>query len=134
MGFGSWLRNLFANIAVLPAVAIFILIARTLILHIETNRLWIPPMIGGIGTTVAGIIGFGMLLLLPKVPQMVKEALQVKPFPYGTAIGEAIRTGMWPISYPLGIAKAGVPSRWIEGVRRRAERGKQPEERPIEED
>ena len=107
MGFGSWLRNLFANIAVFPAVAIFIIIARTLILHIETNRLWIPPMIGGIGTTVAGIIGFGMLLLLPKVPQMVKEALQVKPFPYGVAIGEALgplRTptrmaGLYPIQY-----------------------------------
>jgi hypothetical protein len=38
----------------------------------------------------------------------MKTALRVKPFPYGTAIGEALKKGMWPVSYPFGIAKAGI--------------------------
>jgi len=112
MGFGSWLRNIFANAMVFPAVAIFIFFSwylGKLISHVilETT-IWTPPGLAGSSQLAIGLISLGMLLIVHKIPDMVKETLQVKPFPYGTAIGEAIKKGMWPISYPLGIAKAGI--------------------------
>lgn len=89
-GFGNWFRNLLANILVFPAVALFFLLARILT-SVDAGKLWVPPMtIGGVSITVASLIGFGMLLIVSKVPEMVKNALQVKPFPYGAAIGEAL--------------------------------------------
>lgn len=75
--FGAWAKNLFANIAVFPAVAAFVLIAKIMIS--TTDDLWRPPFVGAAGAVTAGLISFGMLLLLPKIPTMVKEALKTKP-------------------------------------------------------
>jgi len=90
MGFGSWLRNLISNIFVFPAAAIFLLIGTILVSTANPLR-WAPPLMGLAGNAMQLLIGFGILLMSPKVADMVKEALQVKPFPYGTAIGEPFR-------------------------------------------
>lgn len=107
-GFGSWLRNLVANIAVFPAVAIFLVIARMLT-GLKTEELWTPPMTVG-ANMVAALIGFGMLLVVSKVPEIVKNAFGLKPFPYGTAIGEALG----PIAYPTRMIKAGAEKKFGE--------------------
>jgi type IV secretory pathway VirB6-like protein len=111
MGFGGWLRNLFANIAVFPVTALFMLLGWVLVDQLvgaaKTGQMWSPPVIHSTGGSLLALISFGMLLIVHKVPDMVKEALQVKPFPYGTAIGEALgplRTptrmaALYPIQY-----------------------------------
>ena len=132
MGFGSWLRNIFANAMVFPAVAIFIFFSwylGKLISHvIPETAIWTPPGLSGSSQLTIGLISLGMLLVVHKIPDMVKEALQVKPFPYGAAIGEALgpaRAG-WGIAWPVGRQAAyekwlaGYPSRTVRGVIGRA--------------
>ncbi len=69
---------------------------------------WIPPLIFGTGGNVSGtgvggstspvnavmaLFGMGILLMTPKVVDMVKEAIQAPEFKYGSAIGEAVGAG-----------------------------------------
>lgn len=60
------------------------------------------PLIGGFGTglganvnsaSILAVIGFFIILMASKYVDMVKDALKVPPFKYGTAIGEALTTG-----------------------------------------
>lgn len=88
-GFGSWFRNLLANILVFPAVALFLLIG-SLLTHPKQGPIWTPPVMGVGGEGLAALIGLGMLMLVNKVPEMVKAAFKMKPAGYGTAIGEAL--------------------------------------------
>lgn len=91
-GFGNWFRNLIANIAVFPAVMIYLYVCNAIINQSTLGKpVWSPPLVGGsLSAFLPFILGFGMLLVLPKVPDMVKDALKVPAFKYGTAIGEAL--------------------------------------------
>ena len=60
------------------------------------------PLIGGFGTglganvnsaSILAVIGFFILLMASKYVDMVKDALKVPPFKYGTALSEALTTG-----------------------------------------
>lgn len=104
----KWLSNLIGNVAVFPAVLIMFAILSKLLEIINgfpggANSLWVPspltpPARGSSNASiVTSIIGFGMLLLISKVPDMVKEAVKVSAFKYGTAIGEALK----PVTQPL---------------------------------
>ena len=89
--FNSWFKNLMANILVFPAVALVMLLG-WLLANQGHGPTWAPPVIIGTGGgPLTGIISFGMLLLLPKIPDMIKNAFKMKPFPYGTAIGETFK-------------------------------------------
>lgn len=89
MGFSSWFKNLLANILVFPAVALFLLIG-SLLTHERMGPIWTPPVMGVGGEGLAALIGLGMLVLVNKVPDMVKAAFKMgKPVDYGTAIGAA---------------------------------------------
>jgi len=87
--FNSWFKNLMANILAFPAVALVMLLG-WLLANQGHGPTWAPPVIGT-GSALTGILGFGMLLLLPKIPDMIKNAFKMKPFPYGTAIGETFK-------------------------------------------
>lgn len=91
--FGGWLRNLFANIAVFPAVAAMFILGRILTgsvgVHIGESG-WTPPMLGVANPdSVRILIGLGILLMTPKVGEMVKDALKIKPSPYKIDLGPA---------------------------------------------
>lgn len=68
------------------------------------NSIWTPPMtvptpdLGGWtgnsnGSLVLAAIGFGLLMMASKYCEMVEKALKTPPFPYGAAIGEALKGG-----------------------------------------
>jgi len=88
MGFSSWFKNLLANILVFPAVALFLLIGWLLISinNINPGSSWTPPVMGVGGDLLPTVIGFGMLLLVNKVPDMVKIAFKIKPTELGGPI------------------------------------------------
>ena len=97
--FNSWFKNLMANILVFPAVALVMLLG-WLLAHQGHGPTWAPPVIIGTGGgPLTGIISFGMLLLLPKIPDMVKNAFKRKPSGYGTAIMEPFQA-----AYKVGAA------------------------------
>jgi len=62
-----------------------------------TGGMWTPPMtlaFGIQGDIMLAAIGFGLLLMSSKYVDMVRDALKVPPFKYGSAIGDALKTGV----------------------------------------
>lgn len=100
-GFGSWLKNLMANILVFPAVALFLLLGW--LLTKSHGPTWTPPVIASSGEILTPIIGFGMLLLLPKIPEIIKNAFKMKPAGYGAAIGEAVGAPKMLLGKAIGL-------------------------------
>jgi hypothetical protein len=94
--FSGWFMGLLANILVFPAVAVMILLGVYLggnpsanpdsnelipVVITSENDGLLPPFIATRGegsSNVRAIIGLGIILMLPEVVKMVKEALQVK--------------------------------------------------------
>lgn len=116
--FGNWLKQLLANIVVFPVT--FALLAIVAILKSgpqlagdcfpggtapkglfgvapwcppsqSYSTLWSPPLIGNWGSAVGHLAGFGILFAIPKVAEMVKEALGVKAAPWGAVAGREIQ-------------------------------------------
>jgi hypothetical protein len=89
-GFGQWFQNLLANVAVFPAVALFIFITNLLIKK-GMGPDWVPPVLGTGGNALTGIIGLGMLLAAGNIPSIVQEALGYKGLgAFGSAIGQSV--------------------------------------------
>jgi len=61
------------------------------------------PFINGGGSFFTLILGYAILALTPKVADMVRDALKIPPFKYGTAFGEALG----PLGFAGGAARAG---------------------------
>ena len=122
--FGSWIKTLVANAAVFPAVAIMILIGASLVgvNHESDDSLginiqegvgwgkdtegWIPPLVGqdvssGAASGISGVIGLGMIMLLPEIAKMIKEVLEVKDVGGDMALG-GISKGSKIVGAPLG--------------------------------
>jgi len=86
------------------------------------------PLIGGFGTglganvnsaSILAVIGFFILLMASKYVDMVKDALKVPPFKYGTAIGEALTYGWRPFGQAGGaVVQAGKGRAYEEVVAR----------------
>ena len=113
--FSKWFRNLLANAMAFPAAILMLVFAAALMgqtgepWNISDNIgftdsdqgvKWIAPLIFGSGggatnpvDAIQALLGMGILLMTPKVVDMVKEALQAPEFKYGSAIGEAVGFG-----------------------------------------
>jgi len=118
-GFGSWFKNLMANILVFPAVALAILIGW--LLCGKHGPTWTPPVIAPSGGALTPIIGFGILLLLPKIPDIIKNAFKIKPAGYGAAIGQAFGPAKFPLRVGSSVAEAGAKQAeqagtWLSGT------------------
>ncbi|RLC31483.1 hypothetical protein DRH13_02980, partial [Candidatus Woesebacteria bacterium] len=113
IGFGTWIRQLVANVAVYPMVRIMLFLSHYFLWGMAAtdanilakfaifNPLGIIPFDGGafilpgylpfnVGSWLLGwILSFGVLFLTPKIGDIIKSMIEGKPFAYGTAIGEA---------------------------------------------
>jgi len=113
-GFGSWLNGLLQNILVFPAVAILLLFGWVLSFN-KAGPTWTPPVIGVGGEALLPLLSIGILMLANKVPDIIKSAFEGKPFPYGTAIGEALGpvTGTGKLAW--GTTKKAIEGRVSRG-------------------
>ena len=116
IGFGTWILDVIANLAVFPISFLFLVISNLIIVNIifggtvstwteifKGNILgggmWTPAILGGdltsfalrpVGGIAAMAIGVATLLLLSKLPEMIPQYIfMLKPSPWGTAIGES---------------------------------------------
>lgn len=101
-GFGSWFKNLMANILVFPAVALALLIGW--LLTGSHGPTWSPPVLSVTGGALNAFLGLGILLLLPKIPDMIKNAFKMKPAGYGAAIGEIAGAPKKLLGQGIGLA------------------------------
>jgi len=101
-GIASWFKDLLANAAVLPAMLAMFFVAHYLILAGTGGAIkaLAEGFKSGQGITYASfwfasfflfpLIGIFILLLIPKIADIIQSFITKKPFQYGTAIGEAI--------------------------------------------
>jgi len=108
--FGDWIKTLLSNILIFPAVAIFFFIIQILIQ--STGPSWVPPALGVEGSLLPTLIGLGGLLLINKIPDIIKGYFAGKPF---TAYGSAIGQNFSVITKPTGAMVEGV-ARDVEKV------------------
>ncbi len=155
--FSKWFRNILANALAFPAAALMIVFAAAIMgqtgadwniqsgigfTDSTSGVNWIPPLVFGDGSgatnpvdAVMALLGIGVLLMTPKVVDMVKEWVQAPEFKYGSAIGEAVgfgwRGAKWAPSHVIG---TGLGLRAEEAERMRQleiemyARGKKPKE------
>ena len=85
--FGSWLRNLVANLGVFAITVVLMILGGYLANTVSAGgQLWAPPGIGGnLAEGVAGLIGFGMALSIPQIVASFKQAIGAKPAVAGGA-------------------------------------------------
>lgn len=112
-GFGSWLRNMIAQASVFLVVPLMFLFNMILWQNNNIVSSVLNTIFGGPGVTgVSGIaggatypdlplfgnkglffnffLGYAILALTPKIAEIIRDALKVPPFKYGTAFGEAL--------------------------------------------
>lgn len=97
MGFGTWFTDILANVLVFPICLIYLVGVRKLMDILTkdvtmSNSLWTPTGLEWLkgGNIAATVIGLAALFLLPKLPKLIPEFIfQIKPSPYGKALGES---------------------------------------------
>jgi len=102
MNFSSWIWNIVANLAVFPVSIIFLVLVNLILELMENNSssLWAPPMLNH-PTILRAIIGICAYMMLAKLPSLIPEAVfNIKPSPWGKALGESFKAG--PISKLAG--------------------------------
>ena len=111
IGFGTWFINIVANLLVFPISMIFLVMIKALMDAIgDSNGLWTPPGIGILGdkNIIAAAIGLSSFVLLAKLPAMIPEFIfQIKPSPFGKAIGESFAG---PAKWAKGATRSGFNS------------------------
>lgn len=93
--FSNWFKNLLSKIIVFPVTAVLLLVAAILTSQSVSTSIWAPPMLssGGGAFGMAGIIGLGMLLVIPTVVAGIQKGLKAEALVPG---------GVAPIFGPLG--------------------------------
>lgn len=97
-GFGSWMRDIVANLAVFPATLFILLLGKIITAQFGQDASahpFVPPLIGNFGDidSFGPIIGLGFILLLPGVATMVRETLKAPGFKYTQQIAQSLRQG-----------------------------------------
>lgn len=140
IGFGTWFIQLFAHLAVFPISFLFLVLVNVIIDNIQNNPLvrggsvWMPSIMNPDGNLVnfvtglsgglpAAAIGLGAVFLLSKLPKMIPEFIfQLKPSPWGTAIGETSKG----ITAPIGKNVSGMAKTYIGSEIEQGSQGKFP--------
>lgn len=95
IGFNTWLLSIFANLMVFPISLIFLVLVRKIMDAIKSSGdIWTPSVLNVLdgGGMVATMVGIGGLFLLSKLPKLIPEFIfQIKPSPFGDAIGENMK-------------------------------------------
>jgi hypothetical protein len=138
-GFAIWLKNLIANVAVFPVIAIMAFLAHVLYWSAEhpvmdffgLRGTWLNPFkIAAITSSgefalplynlntfwLSLFVAMGILFLMPSAADLIKSIISGQPFAYGTAIGQAFT--------PLGWAWGMGPSQALGAYREAAGKNK----------
>ncbi|MDD3679248.1 MAG: hypothetical protein PHX72_00075 [Candidatus Shapirobacteria bacterium] len=92
---GKWIKELVVNLLPFSVIVILISLTGVILNAVAGNyqNFWMPPVIRhplASADTIGAIISFGILLLLARVPDIIRNMFEQKPFEYGTAIGQAL--------------------------------------------
>lgn len=104
VNFSSWLKDLVANLAAFPAVAVMFMLGNIIMTGFRspTSPPFVPPLVGNPGNTdfLSALIGLSVILSTPTVVSMVKKAIKAPNLGLG-AVSQGISAG-------TSIIKSGV--------------------------
>lgn len=124
-GFGSWIKNLFANLVVFPIAAGMFLLSMAFLTATDkfSGSIWTPPFAtlpGASVRSISALFALGVLMVIPNIAQGIKEALKNKPIiPAGPGalfapITGAVQTTMGTASqFYYGSAMVGQLGTWL---------------------
>jgi len=150
-GFGSWLKNMAANLAVYPTVAFLFVFAFVFLRGAFSNAgpfdpiidklfifdipdslsasTWQAPftLMEGSAQLIWLFVSLAVILLIPKVADIIKGIVSGRPFAYGTAIGAALGAGAAVVAYPFketaGVVAEGYRYKFRDIISREGLRG-----------
>ena len=116
MGFEKWMRQIFAHLIPFPLVAWMLTFAFVLSFEYsnkpDPNTMFIPPLVGNPSMNNFGVLlAFGLILLTPGIPDIIKQKMKVPPGGMGAIIHGNLAGGT-----KVGM-KAGEKG-WARSVRR----------------
>ncbi len=101
-GMTGWIKDLIANLAVFPVSIGFLVMAAALAKAVSSGPVFAPFFVPG--KDIGGVLSFVAILMLPKLPEQVKEWFKVKDGALGGAVGGAVAAG---VGFLAGSAKRG---------------------------
>lgn len=128
LSFGSWFKNILSSLLVFPATVIFFLLAAVVIdafkvnvssqqVGVNTDTLLIPPLVGGVDAApqFGVIVGFGIILMIPDLMNMLKDAIKAPSSQYGGHFRSRLMAGN-PLSAVGGLASVGTSMYYMKNV------------------
>lgn len=100
-----WWKTILGNVLIFPAVFFVIIFAGVFLSDATTFQYTMPLFVGLPLTLVKSIIAYGLLLSIPAVPGLVKQALGVKDM---AALTQAAFGGITSGFSPIGKAAQGL--------------------------
>ena len=105
MGFEKLIRIQFANLAVFVIVAYMIVFARVIsdsVSNLNPQNVFIPPLVGNPNiASFKFLMSFGIILLLPTIPNLIKSQLKAKSQNnLGAAVGAMAGVGAAAVTAP----------------------------------
>lgn len=103
--FSSWFKNLLSKILVFPITVLLLLVTAVLTSQDVATSIWAPPLLStGEGVYgMAGLIGLGMLMVIPTIVGSLQKALKAEPMipggvgtivgPLGSGVGTLFNLG-----------------------------------------
>jgi hypothetical protein len=81
------------------------LVFLTIVLNaVSLNQVWTPGILQGglVSAAIRPILGLAGLIILAKLPDLIPEAIfQLKPSPFGKALGEGLPKMPWLTAFEL---------------------------------
>lgn len=99
LGFGSWFKNTLAHLAVFPATALMLVMARVLASNIPASNpqdtVFLPPLIGNpnIPDNVNWLLAAGFIFMTPDMVNTLRDALKQPPSKFGGNIQKRVMSG-----------------------------------------
>ena len=98
LNFSSWFRHITAHLLLFPAAATLITLAATLeerFTRVGTENFFTPPLLGNPANkeSFIGLIVLAIIMMLPELLTILRDALRSKPLPYSAAVGAGVAAG-----------------------------------------
>jgi len=105
--FSSWLRHLLSKIIVFPITIVLLLVSAILTYQPNATSIWAPPLLADEGAYgMAGLIGLGMILIIPTFVAGIQKSMKAEP---------AIPGGIGAMFGPLGQGFGSLMNIWYQG-------------------
>ncbi len=104
LGFGRWIKTVFANLIIFPLAAFVIITAKIILdaYKVTESEFFVTPLIGNPAVGIMGpLIAFGLILITPELLNTVRDALKTPASKFGGVMQAGFAAGAGPALAPI---------------------------------